>query len=91
VAFIVAYIDREHGEMVIDAVGVDHADRRKGLGFAVAAAACERARERGARSVALWVDSENKAALGLYEALSFELAGREHVFERSVCAGAASG
>jgi GNAT superfamily N-acetyltransferase len=52
---------------------VREAARRSGLGRALVEAACERARERGARRIELDVQEENAPALGLYEACGFLL------------------
>lgn len=48
--------------------------RRAGLGAALARAAIDRARARGCRRVELDTDSDNEAALALYESLGFSAA-----------------
>jgi len=50
---------------------VDPAHRRRGLGTAVLSALVEWAAERGARTVWLHVETDNEAALALYEGLGF--------------------
>jgi ribosomal protein S18 acetylase RimI-like enzyme len=45
--------------------------RGRGLGRAVAAAAVERARQRGARRIELDTNETNAAALALYESVGF--------------------
>jgi ribosomal protein S18 acetylase RimI-like enzyme len=53
---------------------VSESARRAGLGAALARAAIERVRARGCRRVELDADSDNEAALALYERLGFSAA-----------------
>ncbi len=66
------------GWLVVTAVTVDEAARRRGLGTAVMAALGSWARERGAHSCLLQVASSNAGALALYERLGFTEHHRYH-------------
>ena len=66
------------GWLVVTAVTVDEAARRRGLGTAVMAALGSWARERGADSCLLQVASSNAGALALYERLGFTEHHRYH-------------
>ena len=50
---------------------VDESARRQGLGRALAEAALDRARARGAKRIELDTDADNEAAMALYESLGF--------------------
>jgi ribosomal protein S18 acetylase RimI-like enzyme len=56
----------------IYAFGVDRAYQRQGWGRQMLAAACALAREQGAPRVSLEVETENKAAIALYQSSGFE-------------------
>lgn len=56
----------------IYAFGVDRAYQRQGLGRQMLAAACALAREQGAPRVSLEVETENTAAIALYQSSGFE-------------------
>jgi ribosomal protein S18 acetylase RimI-like enzyme len=52
--------------------------RGLGLGRALVLAACERARERGARRIELDTNESNAGAIALYESLGFSPASKVH-------------
>jgi N-acetylglutamate synthase len=62
----------------ITAVEVNPARRRRGLGAALTLAVCAEAARRGARRVFLQVETENVAALRLYERCGFGYSHRYH-------------
>jgi ribosomal protein S18 acetylase RimI-like enzyme len=66
------------GWLVVTAVTVDEAHRRRGLATAVMAALARWARERGGHSCVLQVASSNAGALRLYERLGFTEHHRYH-------------
>jgi len=66
------------GWLVVTAVTVDEASRRRGMGTAVMAALGSWARERGGHSCLLQVASSNDGALALYERLGFTEHHRYH-------------
>jgi N-acetylglutamate synthase len=68
----------EAGWLVVTAVTVDDAHRRRGLATAVMAALGAWARERGGHSCVLQVASSNGAALAFYERLGFTEHHRYH-------------
>jgi GNAT superfamily N-acetyltransferase len=61
----------------LSAIWVAPEARRQGLGQQLAAALCARARTRGIRSVHLQVETDNAAALALYERMGF---ARHHAY-----------
>lgn len=65
----------------IYSVAVESAERRKGLGTRVMAAADAWAAERGARSMAVQVLGTNTPACGLYERLGYTEAYRYHYLQ----------
>ncbi|MGA5424349.1 GNAT family N-acetyltransferase [Streptomyces lavendulocolor] len=62
------------------AVEVDPAQRRRGLGTAVMAALARRALEEGASAAWLQVETDNRAALTLYEGMGFAVHHLYHHF-----------
>jgi GNAT superfamily N-acetyltransferase len=62
----------------LTAVEVHPGYRRQGLGAAITAAACQRARQRGISRVFLQVEVDNVPAQALYEGLGFRRSHRYH-------------
>jgi N-acetylglutamate synthase len=62
----------------ITAVEVNPAHRRRGLGTALTLAVCAEAARRAARRVFLQVETDNEAALALYERCGFSCSHRYH-------------
>lgn len=56
---------------------VEEDTRRSGLGRALVAAACDRAREHGCRRIELDTSEENAPALALYTSVGFGTKGTE--------------
>ena len=63
--------DRAEGEIYI--IGVDDAQRGRGLGRALAVLGLHHLRRRGMRVCTLYVEGDNGPALGLYRALGFRV------------------
>lgn len=68
------------GEAEILTLAVDPAQRRRGLGAELVAAAVENARAAEAQAVFLEVALDNPAAIALYEKLGFVTAGRRPAY-----------
>jgi ribosomal protein S18 acetylase RimI-like enzyme len=63
------YVDEETPEL---AIGVVPSARGRGVGSALLAALCTRAREAGHAALSLAVDPQNAAAIALYESRGFQ-------------------
>jgi len=68
----------------IHMLGVDPSHRRKGIGRQLMMVGLARLRNRGLRVAELTVDSENKAACALYQALGFEVQARTLWYEKLI-------
>ena len=78
--FILARVAADEAEILT--LAVDPAWRRRGLGRALIMAAAERARDGGARTMFLEVETGNDAARALYAASGFREEGRRRGYYR---------
>ena len=74
---------REQASATLDAVGVEHDSRDRGVGRALMAALTEQLREKGVKSLQSQADWSNHALLRFFDSSGFRLAPRL-VLERSV-------
>jgi ribosomal protein S18 acetylase RimI-like enzyme len=68
----------EPEDLYVSRVGVDAAQRGKGVGRALVEAAIEEFRERGMRGCRLDVSADNRAAIRAYEAAGLEVVSTSH-------------
>jgi ribosomal protein S18 acetylase RimI-like enzyme len=75
------FAEGEAGAFYIDTVSVRKDQQGRGIGQALIAAACARAKSLGHQYISLLVDKENPSARRLYERLGFAVAKERRLWE----------